>query len=150
MLGKPRASRAVGAALGANPNPVVVPCHRVIKSDGTLGGYSSLLGIERKVELLADEGVEFDVDGNIDLSGSSSQTLRKSSSSWASDGGKGDTRRRGVPTRRLHGIRTCVCTRKDRVCALAEQGTDEETGIEPPQVFVYPGLLPGRVWGGSL
>jgi O-6-methylguanine DNA methyltransferase len=67
-LGKPRASRAVGSALGANPNPVVVPCHRVVKSDGTLGGYSSPLGIKRKIELLADEGVELDDDGKVDMS----------------------------------------------------------------------------------
>jgi O-6-methylguanine DNA methyltransferase len=67
-LGKPRASRAVGSALGANPNPVIVPCHRVVKSDGTLGGYSSPLGIKRKIQLLADEGVELDDDGKVDMS----------------------------------------------------------------------------------
>jgi methylated-DNA-[protein]-cysteine S-methyltransferase len=53
-IGKPRAVRAVGAANGANPIPVIVPCHRVIGSNGTLTGYGG--GIERKQFLLALEG----------------------------------------------------------------------------------------------
>jgi AraC family transcriptional regulator of adaptative response/methylated-DNA-[protein]-cysteine methyltransferase len=53
-LGKPSASRAVGAAIGANPVAVAVPCHRVIRSDGTLCGYH--WGVERKRALLAREG----------------------------------------------------------------------------------------------
>jgi len=52
--GKPAAIRAVGAANGANPIPVIVPCHRVIGSNGTLTGYGG--GIERKQWLLALEG----------------------------------------------------------------------------------------------
>jgi len=52
-LGKPRASRAVGAANGANPIPVVVPCHRVIGGDGSLTGYGGGLAI--KEALLAHE-----------------------------------------------------------------------------------------------
>jgi methylated-DNA-[protein]-cysteine S-methyltransferase len=52
-VGAPRASRAVGAANGANPIGLVVPCHRVIGSDGTLTGYGG--GLERKRWLLAHE-----------------------------------------------------------------------------------------------
>jgi len=52
-VGKPRAVRAVGRANGANPIAIVIPCHRVIGSDGTLTGYGG--GIERKRALLALE-----------------------------------------------------------------------------------------------
>jgi methylated-DNA-[protein]-cysteine S-methyltransferase len=54
-IGSPRASRATGNALGANPVPIVVPCHRVVHGDGTLGGYGG--GREVKVALLQLEGV---------------------------------------------------------------------------------------------
>lgn len=57
-LGKPRASRAVGQALGHNPVPIVIPCHRVIASDGSLGGYSARAGLEAKRQLLRLEGVK--------------------------------------------------------------------------------------------
>jgi methylated-DNA-[protein]-cysteine S-methyltransferase len=53
--GNPHASRAAGNALGANPIPIVIPCHRVLRTGGGLGGYTS--GIHRKVQLLALEGV---------------------------------------------------------------------------------------------
>jgi methylated-DNA-[protein]-cysteine S-methyltransferase len=53
--GSPRAVRAAGNALGANPMPVVVPCHRVVRTGGALGGYTG--GIERKEFLLRLEGV---------------------------------------------------------------------------------------------
>lgn len=53
-IGRPAAVRAVGAANGANPIPVIIPCHRVIGSNGTLTGYGG--GIERKQWLLALEG----------------------------------------------------------------------------------------------
>ena len=53
-IGKPSAVRAVGAANGANPIPVIVPCHRVIGANGSLTGYGG--GIERKQWLLALEG----------------------------------------------------------------------------------------------
>jgi methylated-DNA-[protein]-cysteine S-methyltransferase len=53
--GSPRAVRAAGNALGANPIPVVVPCHRVLRSGGALGGYTG--GVERKEFLLRLEGV---------------------------------------------------------------------------------------------
>jgi methylated-DNA-[protein]-cysteine S-methyltransferase len=50
QIGKPRAARAVGQALGKNPFPVIVPCHRVIASGGQLGGFTG--GIEMKKRLL--------------------------------------------------------------------------------------------------
>lgn len=53
-IGRPKAARAVGNALGKNPVPIVVPCHRVIRSDGSLGGYTS--GLEYKRRLLTIEG----------------------------------------------------------------------------------------------
>ena len=52
---KPKAFRAVGSANGKNPIPIIVPCHRVVASDGSLGGYS--LGLKMKIQLLALEGV---------------------------------------------------------------------------------------------
>jgi len=52
--GSPRAARAAGNALGSNPIPIVVPCHRVLHADGGLGGYSG--GLDRKRFLLALEG----------------------------------------------------------------------------------------------
>ena len=55
-IGRPRAFRAVAQANGANPIPLVIPCHRVIAADGSLGGFSC--GLERKVWLLQHEGVD--------------------------------------------------------------------------------------------
>jgi len=52
--GSPRGSRAAGNALGSNPIPIVIPCHRVLRSGGTLGGYGG--GVERKRWLLELEG----------------------------------------------------------------------------------------------
>jgi len=52
-IGRPGASRAVGQALSKNPVPIVIPCHRVIESDGSIGGYSS--GVKNKVRLLEME-----------------------------------------------------------------------------------------------
>nr|WTB30425.1 methylated-DNA--[protein]-cysteine S-methyltransferase [Streptomyces sp. NBC_00830] len=54
-VGQPGAAQAVGAAMGSNPLPVVVPCHRVVESDGGLGGFGG--GLETKRQLLALEGV---------------------------------------------------------------------------------------------
>lgn len=53
-IGKPKAYRAVAKACGANPLPIVIPCHRVIASDGSIGGFSG--GIETKRKLLESEG----------------------------------------------------------------------------------------------
>ena len=56
-LGNPSASRAIGRILGENPNPVRVPCHRVVMSNGQVGGYA--YGTARKKQLLGNEGVSF-------------------------------------------------------------------------------------------
>ena len=55
MIGKPKASQAVGGANGRNPLTLIVPCHRVIGTNGSLTGYAG--GIERKLWLLAHEGI---------------------------------------------------------------------------------------------
>lgn len=57
QLGKPRSARAVGRAVALNPMPLVVPCHRVIGSDGRLHGYNGPEGIKTKAWLLALEKV---------------------------------------------------------------------------------------------
>ena len=56
-LGNPSASRIIGRILGQNPNPIRVPCHRVVMSDGKLGGYR--YGTNKKKELLEKEGLSF-------------------------------------------------------------------------------------------
>src|SRR5262245_50673524 len=58
QAGSPRGWRAAGNALGPNPMPIIVPCHRVLASSGEIGGYTG--GLERKRFLLALEGVEPD------------------------------------------------------------------------------------------
>ena len=50
-----KAYRAVGNAMANNPHPISVPCHRIIRSDGSLGGYA--LGINKKIDLLQKEGI---------------------------------------------------------------------------------------------
>lgn len=57
-IGNPKAVRAVGQALGRNPIPIVIPCHRVIASDGSLGGYSGGGGLETKARLLQLESAQ--------------------------------------------------------------------------------------------
>ena len=54
-IGKPRTFRAVANAVGKNPYPPLIPCHRVIRSDGSLGGYSGKGGIKEKRRLLLKE-----------------------------------------------------------------------------------------------
>ncbi len=54
---RPGGARAIGGAMGSNPFPPVVPCHRVVKSDGTLGGFSAQQGVPLKVKMLEMEGV---------------------------------------------------------------------------------------------
>ena len=56
-IGKPLAARAVANAIGKNPYPPKIPCHRVIRSDGSLGGYSGKGGIKTKKLLLKREGI---------------------------------------------------------------------------------------------
>ena len=58
-LGKPKAARAVGAAVGANPTPLLVGCHRVLGSSGSITGYSGGQGIKTKKLLLDHESIEF-------------------------------------------------------------------------------------------
>jgi len=58
-IGKPLAIRAVANAIGKNPYPPKIPCHRVIRSDGSLGGYSGKGGIKIKKILLKKEGIMF-------------------------------------------------------------------------------------------
>ena len=56
-IGKPLAARAVANAIGKNPYPPKIPCHRVIRSDGSLGGYSGKGGLKTKRFLLKKEGI---------------------------------------------------------------------------------------------
>jgi methylated-DNA-[protein]-cysteine S-methyltransferase len=56
--GEPRAARAVGRAVGANPLPVLIPCHRVLAAGGRPGGFSAPGGLATKARLLALEGVQ--------------------------------------------------------------------------------------------
>ena len=55
-IGKPKAYRAVANACAKNPLIIEIPCHRVIRSDGFLGGYSGKGGVKKKRQLLIDEG----------------------------------------------------------------------------------------------
>ena len=55
-IGKPKAYRAVANACAKNPSLIVIPCHRVIRSDGMLGGYSGKGGVQKKRQLLIKEG----------------------------------------------------------------------------------------------
>ncbi len=56
-IGKPNSARAVANACGKNPTPIEIPCHRVIRSDGSLGGYSGKGGVSTKRKLLKREGI---------------------------------------------------------------------------------------------
>lgn len=62
MIGRPKAVRAVGGAIGANPILIIIPCHRVIGSSGKLTGFSS--GLENKVLLLEHEGLKIKGSGS--------------------------------------------------------------------------------------
>ena len=64
-VGDPKATRAVGTANGSNPVAVLVPCHRVIRSDGSLGGYAG--GLDRKRKLLEAEGATWKEQAALDL-----------------------------------------------------------------------------------
>ncbi len=56
-INRPKAVRAVANAIGKNPYAPKIPCHRVIRSNGSLGGYSGLGGIKKKRKLLISEGI---------------------------------------------------------------------------------------------
>ena len=62
QVGSPKASRAVGNACNRNEHAPVVPCHRVVASDGNLGGYAG--GLKKKIQLLKKEGIEIDIQNN--------------------------------------------------------------------------------------
>ena len=62
-LGVPKAARAVGTALSRNPVPIIIPCHRTIRSNGELGGFRG--GLNMKWALLELEGVEFSAEGKV-------------------------------------------------------------------------------------
>lgn len=55
ILGRPKASRSIGKVLNKNPFPIIIPCHRIVKSDGRIGGY--VLGIDFKERILKNEGI---------------------------------------------------------------------------------------------
>ena len=56
-LGHPRAARAIGRIIANNPNPIIIPCHRVIKSNGEIGGFA--YGEQWKKQILEKEGIRF-------------------------------------------------------------------------------------------
>ena len=56
-IGYPKAVRAVTIAIGKNPNPINIPCHRVVRADGSVGGYSGKGGIDKKIKLLKNENI---------------------------------------------------------------------------------------------
>lgn len=62
-VGRPRGARAVGNALATNPFPIIIPCHRAIRTDFTIGGYQG--GIKMKRTLLEMEGIDFDETGHV-------------------------------------------------------------------------------------
>jgi methylated-DNA-[protein]-cysteine S-methyltransferase len=64
-VGAPGGARAAGRALATNPFPIVIPCHRAVRSDGSVGGYQG--GGRMKRALLEMEGVEFDAGGRLKL-----------------------------------------------------------------------------------
>ena len=58
MSGHPKAIRAVANAVGKNPLPIIIPCHRVIRTNGKVGGYSGEGGVKTKIKLLKQENIE--------------------------------------------------------------------------------------------
>lgn len=68
MAGNPRWARVVGYALHVNPDPFIIPCHRVVNRDGRLAAAFAFGGQDAQRDLLEQEGVVFESDGRIDLS----------------------------------------------------------------------------------
>lgn len=66
-LGNPRLARVVGYALHANPEPGIIPCHRVVKKDGSVSPAFAFGGANRQVELLRAEGVAFLDETRVDM-----------------------------------------------------------------------------------
>ena len=67
LCGNPRASRVVGYALHVNPQPGIIPCHRVVNRNGYLSGCFAFDGIDAQKRLLMEEGVKVDEDYKVDL-----------------------------------------------------------------------------------
>ncbi|MHA1232420.1 MAG: MGMT family protein [Candidatus Helarchaeota archaeon] len=65
IIGSPRSARAVGNALNKNPYPIIIPCHRVVKANGEVGGFAK--GTEEKIKLLEKENIKI-INNRIDLS----------------------------------------------------------------------------------
>ena len=65
FIGRPTAARAVGTALATNPFPLIIPCHRAIRSDRTLGGFQG--GLAMKRALLEKEEIAFDASGRVQV-----------------------------------------------------------------------------------
>lgn len=66
LIGRPKAVRAVGNALNRNPYAPIVPCHRVVKSDGSLGGFAG--GTKKKKQMLEAEGIKIENNKVINFS----------------------------------------------------------------------------------
>ena len=66
-IGNPRLSRVVGYALHVNPEPGVIPCHRVVRRDGAVSSAFAFGGSNRQVELLKNEGVGFTNESHVDM-----------------------------------------------------------------------------------
>lgn len=67
LAGNPRWSRVVGYALHANPQPGIIPCHRVVNRFGEVSSAFAFGGENEQIRLLTDEGVQFELDGRINL-----------------------------------------------------------------------------------
>jgi methylated-DNA-[protein]-cysteine S-methyltransferase len=76
-LGKPGAARAIGQAMGKNPFPIVVPCHRVLAANHASGGFSAPLGLTTKAQLLAAEGVAFALQPELPFAAPAKPTRRR-------------------------------------------------------------------------
>jgi methylated-DNA-[protein]-cysteine S-methyltransferase len=63
--GRVNAARGVGSTMARNPMPLIIPCHRVIRADGSIGGFSSPSGVKEKLRMLTLEGVTFDETGRV-------------------------------------------------------------------------------------
>lgn len=67
ILGSKKGARAVGRVMAENPIPIIIPCHRVVASDGALRGYSAAGGLGMKEALLKREGVAFVTKGRVEM-----------------------------------------------------------------------------------
>jgi methylated-DNA-[protein]-cysteine S-methyltransferase len=65
FIGRPKAARSVGTALATNPFPIIIPCHRAVRSDRSLGGFQG--GLLMKRAWLEQEGIGFDTSGRVQV-----------------------------------------------------------------------------------